>query len=379
MSSFARSSLRTRLAPLAAALTIWLALAAPVEAHTPSTGYLRLSTDGTDVEGTLEFAVRDLASAVLLDQDGDRRILWGEIENARPALAALVAERLILRRADAACTTNLNEPMVDRRDDGAWLVVPLVATCAGEGALSVDYRFFFDQDPTHRGLLALTRESASATRVAGPDDHLFTFEPDTVAAGGFATYFAYGVEHLLIGPDHLLFLAVLLLPLLTATSEPLRKRVWTFGTIVTAFTVAHAIALLLAITGVVSLPGRLVESAIAATIVLTALDNLWRFLPAKRWQLAFGFGLIHGLGFAAVLLPLGLPAGGFWPAFAGFNLGIEAGQIAVAALLWLPLLVWSLRPPRSSLLLRAGSIAACGAGLLWLIDRALALGIIVWA
>ena len=101
--------------------------------------------------------------------------------------------------------------------------------------------------------------------------------------------------------------------------------------IVTAFTVAHSITLSLATLGLVSLPSRVVESAIAASVVLAALNNIWPLFHSRRWIVAFVFGLVHGFGFASVLADLGLPQGALVLALVGFNLGVEGGQLAIVA------------------------------------------------
>ena len=100
---------------------------------------------------------------------------------------------------------------------------------------------------------------------------------------------------------------------------------------VTAFTLAHSITLSLAALGVISLPSRLVESVIAASVVLAALNNLRGTIEGKRWIMAFGFGLIHGFGFASVLADLGLPQNALVLALVGFNVGVELGQLAIVA------------------------------------------------
>lgn len=103
--------------------------------------------------------------------------------------------------------------------------------------------------------------------------------------------------------------------------------------VVTAFTLAHSLTLSLAALGVVSLPSRLVESAIALTVLLGALNILFPVVRKRRWIVALIFGLVHGLGFAAVLADLGLPARGLLQALIGFNAGVEIGQLAIVALL----------------------------------------------
>ena len=99
--------------------------------------------------------------------------------------------------------------------------------------------------------------------------------------------------------------------------------------IVTAFTLAHSMTLALATLRIVSIPSRITESAIALSVVLAALNNLYPVIHGRRWTVAFGFGLIHGFGFASVLTDLLLPEGALALALAGFNLGVEVGQIAI--------------------------------------------------
>ena len=164
-----------------------------------------------------------------------------------------------------------------------------------------------------------------------------------------------GAFHIWIGYDHILFLLSLLLPavlifsrvnlmngkrvtdiqpapsFLAALKEVLK--------VVTAFTLAHSITLSLAALGVVSLPSRWVESAIAASIIVAAVQNIRGVVDSKRWVMAFGFGLIHGFGFASVLADLGLPQNALITALVGFNVGIEGGQLAIVAV-FLPLAFW---------------------------------------
>ena len=190
---------------------------------------------------------------------------------------------------------------------------------------------------------------------------------------GFLAFLTLGFEHISSGLDHLLFLLVILLPLAyrgggSGTALEVLK-------ILTAFTLAHGLSLALAVLGVVDLPSRLVESAIAATIALAAIDNLRPILPGRRWQVAFAFGLIHGLGFAAALGPIDLPPLGLATALLGFNLGIEAGQIVVAVLFLAAAYPLRHLGPLARGLLPVGSLAALAVACLWLVDRALALNV----
>ena len=199
-------------------------------------------------------------------------------------------------------------------------------------------------------------------------------------ASGFLAFFALGFEHISYGLDHLLFLLVILLPAATAAPPAATGCRAPAGAarsrslkILTAFTLAHGLSLALAVLGVVDLPSRLVETAIAATIVLAAIDNLRPFLPGRRWQVAFTFGLIHGLGFASALGPIDLPPLGLATALLGFNLGIEAGQVAGGpAVPRRRLLPAHPRPATRRGLLPAGSPAALALACFWFVDRAFA-------
>lgn len=173
-----------------------------------------------------------------------------------------------------------------------------------------------------------------------------------------------GVEHIWTGYDHLMFLFALLI-----VCRSFRSIV----TIISCFTVAHSLTLAVATLGWVSLPSRLVEPAIAASIVFVGVENLWRrgAEPRGRWALTFAFGLIHGFGFASVLTELGVGKGGSgiaMPVFT-FNLGVELGQIAIAAVV-LPI-VWQLR--KQEWFVRRGvavlSVIVVVMGIYWLGER----------
>jgi hypothetical protein len=146
----------------------------------------------------------------------------------------------------------------------------------------------------------------------------------------FVSYLHQGIEHILLGYDHLLFVVALILP---------GGSVLSLLAIVTAFTVAHSITLALSVLGIFTLPGWIVEPVIALSIAYVAFENL--FLTnalSRRWGVSFIFGLMHGFGFAGALAEVGLPAGSLAPALIGFNLGVEAGQALIVAIV-LPLLV----------------------------------------
>lgn len=175
-------------------------------------------------------------------------------------------------------------------------------------------------------------------------------------------YFRLGVEHILGGFDHLVFLLGVVL-IAARTREVLLS--------VTAFTLAHSITLGLAVLGLVEVSPRLVEPLIALSVAYVGLENFFIRSPKARPRLTFGFGLVHGLGFAGALRELGVPAERAGLALASFNLGVESGQLLVLLVLW-PLLLWLRRSPRGYLLVaRALNIALIALGAGWCLERTL--------
>ena len=356
------------------ALLLWLA-AGPAWAHKASDAYLRLTLEPDAVTGTLDVALRDLDLAIGLDGNGDGALTWGEVKARRGAIASYVAQRLRLERDGNTCALTDRELLIDRHTDGAYAVLRLASVCPGSGPLHLRYALLFDRDPSHRGLLAVTAGGTVSSAVLSPEAPEVTLDPALPPASGLPAFFVLGFEHISHGLDHLLFLVVILLPLASGRRVGRDRPALAAFKILTAFTVAHGLSLALAVLGVVTLPSPLVESAIAATIVLAAMDNLRPFLPGRRWQVAFGFGLIHGLGFASALGPAELPPLGLATALLGFNLGIEAGQILLAALFFAAAFPLRHLALLDRGLLPAGSLAALAVAGLWLVDRALALNV----
>ncbi|GAA5171685.1 hypothetical protein GCM10025770_36710 [Viridibacterium curvum] len=227
------------------------------------------------------------------------------------------------------------------------------------------------KDPTYGATFTATGAGVFyVQKLLRADDAEVSFLPAGDGAGkesSFSEFLALGIEHILTGYDHLLFLAALLI---------VCRQLRTALIIITAFTLAHSITLALAALDIVQLSGRLVEPVIAATIVFVGLENLWRARRSEqelrgRWVLTFVFGLMHGFGFAGALRESGLPPGGMEliaPLLA-FNLGVETGQLAVAAV-FLPLLFWLRRFAWfNQRVLMPASILVALAGLWWLLER----------
>ncbi|MEF8713070.1 MAG: HupE/UreJ family protein [Accumulibacter sp.] len=354
-------------------------LASPAAlAHKPSDSYLSLQVTETAIQGQWDIALRDLDYALGLDDNQDGAITWGELRARHTEIAAYALARLALSADGEACTTAVLEHLVDDHSDGAYAVLRFSAGCKTEPkVLSAHYRLFFDVDPQHRGLLRLEHAGQTRTAIfsaATPVQRFELAENDRLRQ--FIDYTAHGVWHIWIGFDHLLFLLSLLLPAVLIRVDGgwtgaarFRDALWEVVKVVSAFTLAHSITLTLAALDVVQLPSRWVESAIAASVIVAALNNLIVMAGASRWLFAFAFGLIHGFGFASVLADLGLPQNALLLALVAFNLGVEAGQLAIVAL-FLPL-AWGVRNQwiyRRGVL-AGGSLLVIATAGIWLVER----------
>ena len=352
----------------------WAALAllllAPAWAHVAgSMGYATLSLHGGTVRYTLTLGPDALAAAGGEASPGARPPPRGGYDS----LGDLVARKVAISADGVRCEPvpgTVTPPSPDR----ANAVVTVDYACPGtprELALRDDL-----SDTLGRDYHTLVRVEALGSV------QQYTLEPDRrearvavaapgggeggapkVSAGsGVFAFFRLGVEHILTGGDHLLFVLALVLR---------GGGIGSLLAVVTAFTVAHSITLALAVLGAVSPPAWIVEPVIALSIVYVAAENVFLERPAsRRWIVGFAFGLVHGFGFAGALLELDLPPAALAGALLSFNLGVEAGQAAVTAaflpaLLWLRGVAWERRA------VTALSAVVLVAGLAFLVERVL--------
>lgn len=357
-------------------LSLLLLLSSAAVAHKASDSYLVLETNGTRLSGHWDIALRDLDLAVGLDANQDGHLTWGEVRAQHAAILAYALPRLQLRNQDETCSLQVGVPEVARHVDGHYSRIPLRVQCQQTVArLEMDYRLLFDRDPQHRGLASLTLEGHTQSLIFAPD----TAVQHVSEQGGGATvrHFLYqGVVHIWTGYDHILFLLSLLLPAVLVwngcawdAADSLRASGMDVLKVVTAFTLAHSLTLSLAVLALVHLPSRWVESAIALSVVLAALNNVRPLVHGRRWVVAFCFGLIHGFGFASVLAELEMPRQSLALALAAFNLGVEAGQLVVVAF-FIPM-IFLLRRYMfyRTVMVSAASLLIAAIGLGWFVLR----------
>lgn len=322
----------------------WLAGPAPILAHNPDTSYVQVKLAENQVTVRLTYDLFMLSLITNLDTAGDGRITRAELHQAAPVLQQFLRDHVHLElNGRAVDLGEAGEPVwpsgmgeAIAADDwhtlGALIAFPF-SRPAVEVPQTVALTFdIFDQlgaQHTVLGTFEYLGPPQEVTFTQTEPDYLYDTGYVPTLAARLWVFLQLGLKHIFLGYDHLCFLLALIV--VSRFGELIK--------IVTAFTVAHTVTLLLTATHVVTLPTRLVEAGIALTIVYVALENLWLKSTAKRWRLAFGFGLIHGFGFANLLGQLGLPPAGMVRSLLSFNVGVELAQLAVVLAL-LPFSVW---------------------------------------
>ena len=364
---------RRRLAALAAG-GLCAALAglasAPAAAH--RSGVSNVLIDIVDIDGaavTTELAVK----GVDLDDALGAEIVDRETDTVRPEVLAALAGRVVehvLARAfvahgdGAPCGAEPGAPLPDA--DGVILITTW--RCEPRRGMAYRNRLFLEgRTLAIQNVLVLRGEDADQDVLTADHDTYVLTAPPPSTLSVVRRYTVSGVEHIVIGYDHIAFLIALLL---------WARRFWPVAKVVTAFTIAHSVTLALAVLDVVSLPAAVVEPLIAASIVWVAAENFFFRDVGRRWRIAFLLGLVHGFGFAGVLRDFGLPPDALALALAFFNIGVEIGQVAIVAAA-VPLLLAIDRftaGERSRGFVMASSAAIGLLGAYWLVERTLLQG-----
>jgi hydrogenase/urease accessory protein HupE len=338
-------------------------LAMPAHAHPAPFSYLDLRLGQGQLEGALTVHVIDLAHDLNVTPEAalfDTTLA----ESKREAILSLLRSRLLLSADGQPLEMELLrlEPLLDRQAMALHLRFP---TNASPGRLSIQCALF-PYDPQHQTFLNVYEKDALTHQEIFNKDHT-SFDYFTGSRQGtlavVKTFIPAGVYHIFIGPDHILFIVGLLL---------MGGSLLRLLTIVTAFTIAHSITLTLAALDIANPPARLIEPAIALSIVYVGIDNLmvgkagW---DVRAW-IAFFFGLVHGFGFASVLREFGLPSQALGWSLFSFNFGVEIGQICIVVVV--ASLLAALRSRNQALGKRVatiGSVVVIVAGSYWFIQR----------
>ena len=338
--------------------------------HDPGLSSLTIRERANGLEATLTLAVRDAAQVAELDEDHDGIVTQAEFAQTRLQLETVAARQLFIAPDGKVAKA---QSVHSRLDENNNVEVLLNFYAVGFSSLEIQSKIIASLPVGHRQYLQIRNTtgetvferllSAAADRATVQLPHTDASTVALVVVRSFTNFLCLGVKHILTGYDHLLFLFGLLLVA--------RGFLSSLG-IITSFTIAHSITLAVATLHVVQIPSRIVEPLIAASIVFVGIENLLRGdIPTARRMVPFGFGLIHGFGFASALREAGIGSGtgGILLPLFSFNLGVELGQIMVAAAA-LPV-IWKLR---SNPMFIARWAPACSAavgllGSFWFIQR----------
>ena len=341
--------------------------------HTLSTAFVNADMNESGwIQGEIRFRFVDLKPHIDMDTNRNGELTWAEVLNQSSAIKQYFQSLLILKTAQQACLVNVEETFkVDTHYNDNYLVLPFNADCTSAGQVSVTYPNIDRQPFHHKLIFNLQYNSISHQRIISQSVssiHLDLQSPHHLDT--FIEYLWQGMWHIWIGYDHILFLICFLL------AAVFHQNVKTFSRqslanilmLVTAFTVAHSITLILTAFNWIQLPSHWVEATIALSIFFSAINNI--IVMVKRlFFLIFIFGLIHGMGFAGVLGELNIPQGQRVLSTIAFNLGVEIGQILILFII-LPMLLMirSLKiPPKWCL--TTGSLGIGGMSLVWLVER----------
>jgi hypothetical protein len=350
----------------------WLALMAGhanAFAHNPDTSYAQVKLTDSQASVRLTYDLFTLSKITKIDADGDGKITRDELRQATPAiekfLRAHVQFELNGTKTDLGTLGELGWPsdQGDAISENDWnstdgLIHFPFAKNVIETPQTVALAFdFFDDFGSQHSVLGTFEVNGQPLEVSFSQT-----EPDYLFDTGFVPslssrlvrFLELGVKHIFLGYDHICFLLALIV---VSRFRELIK-------IVTAFTIAHTLTLILTATQIVTLPMRLVEAGIALTIIYVALENVWIKSTNKRWRLAFFFGLVHGFGFANLLQQLGLPPSGLIRPLVSFNVGVEIAQLGIVLAL-LPVSVWLARWRHGASVKNAVSVVIFLLGLVW--------------
>jgi hydrogenase/urease accessory protein HupE len=347
------------------------AVAAEVGAHPAPFSYLDLHLNAGSASGSL--VIHDFDAAHELSIDDPQTLLTADIARERAGELTRIIDSRLRIVADARRVTVQWQTVGVLAEQQSLRFEFTLEDVEEPGHIAID-TVLFPYDPNHQTFINVYEdERLERQAILSSSDHEFEHYSGTVQ-GRFAvvrTFVAAGIEHILIGPDHLSFLLGLLL---------LGGSLWRLAAIVTAFTLGHSVTLSLAVLDLVRVSPALVEPAIALSIVVVGVDNLLvrkgraRGVRASTFDLrpglAAAFGLIHGFGFAAVLSEIGLPPAALGWSLAAFNVGVELGQLAAVATAVALLaairrydVVWAKRFEL------VGSVGVIAAGLYWFAQR----------
>lgn len=318
----------------------------PTLSHELSNGYLTLKSESNEtLSGELLLKPKDIGQVAGLDANNDGNLTWGEVNRNHNLANGYIQNHLIIRGSETRCTVSVAPPSLRDISAESLLVYPLSVNCAFLNEVSVHYTGMLGDFPTHKLLTSVTLNQQTSVHVLDSERSFITIAPENnywVSQFGEMVY--QGIWHIFIGLDHILFLVATLLTVnLFRKNKRWEKEqskkliIKSTVILVSTFTLAHSITLTATALDFISLDSRIVELGIAISVVITAINNVYPIIMRLGF-ITFGFGLLHGMGFASVFGDLNAESGSLAMNVLAFNIGVELGQLVIVALL-LPLLI----------------------------------------
>ncbi|WP_232369598.1 MULTISPECIES: HupE/UreJ family protein [unclassified Alteromonas] len=328
------------------AFVIFAAFSAFTFSHELSNGYLTLKNSSSEsLLGELLLKPEDIGRAAGLDINNDGSLTWGEVNRNHNVANDYIQKHLVIRGSETRCSISVAPPSLREISAESLLAYPLSVNCASLNEVSIQYTGIVNNFPTHKLLTTLTLSDSTNVHVLTDERPLIT-----VSAGEnnwisqFNEMVYQGIWHIFIGLDHILFLVATLLTvnLYRENKSWVKKHskqhiIKSTVILVSTFTLAHSITLTATALNVITLESRIVELGIAISVVVTAINNVYPVIMRLGF-ITFGFGLLHGMGFASVFGDLNAQSNSLVVSVLAFNLGVEIGQLAIIVLL-LPLLI----------------------------------------
>lgn len=392
------------------ALLFTVTASASAYSHQLSTAYLKGDLNAAGgFSGELQIRLFDLERSIGIDKNSDGKLLWSEVLVSKESIQTYLNKSLQIKRNQTHCQQSYyGQWKIDSHYNESYLVLPVRAQCSVTGELSIHYRGLYDLDSNHKLIATINVGADEYFRVMSNSQREINLQANNGSWLDTLIEFTWqGMLHIWIGVDHILFLLCFLLAVVysrtsktvsmgsdsieskknpeyiadsscsivanTIKTGPIeiaeiKQRLLTIVGIISAFTLAHSLTLVATALDWIQFSSRWIEVGIAATVLFSAINNIFSFVTRLAW-LTFFFGLLHGMGFAGVLSELGLPHDQKLLSILAFNLGVEFGQVVIV-LLMVPVLLAIKRiriPPQS--ILSASSAAIAIIATVWIVER----------
>lgn len=359
--------------------------------HATGESYIFIDVRENAIEGFFEVFFTDLEKKLGIEITGEESSFQEQIENTAPKVHEYINKNFYFGADGDVFEINFTQQDKMQISQG-WLAqyyfeIPLATV---PDVLDVKYDLFYENDPRHRGLLCLNYNHKTG-ETYGVENAILIFSEETThhelnlldppeIIWGFKDMVVEGIWHIWIGIDHILFLIALLLPTVIVRNASGAKTVsgfgetlWKIAKIVTVFTIAHSITLALAALDIISVSSRIVESIIALSIILVALNGIFGKFKDGSLLAILILGLFHGMGFASVMGDLPFRMTSLTECLIGFNVGVELGQLAIVLAVFPILFLLRKQPFYFPVIQVGGSAVLIVIAGIWFVERAFAL------